>query len=337
MPLLSIIIPVYNVENYLEECLNSILDQGFSDYEVILVNDASTDSSAIICNHYSKKYSNFKVIHLEVNSLLGAARNIGLKNAKGYYVHFCDADDYYISDSLKSVAEELNNNATDIIIGHFTCKPEKGAFVCSDMNLNFKNHKSIYSSELLQHYICNENFMGTAWRFIVKREFLLKNKIYFVEGYFAEDEEWFPKILCSTNKFYEIKKPFYCYRPSKIGSITSQKTYLHSKSQLKAIINLLKFLSEKKLKNIEKEFIYSRVHHLLGIFSTRCDTFNEEQIKDLVSIIDINIKELNSIEEIYLKEIFLKFIIEYGSYKGICLYKEYIIKETLEKVSGNRI
>ncbi|AVP64060.1 glycosyltransferase family 2 protein [Clostridium botulinum] len=334
MPLLSIIIPVYNVENYLEECLNSILDQGFSDYEVILVNDASTDSSGIICNHYSKKYSNFKVIHLEANSLLGAARNIGLKNAKGYYVHFCDADDYYISDSLKSVAEELNNNATDIIIGHFTCKPEKGAFVCSDMNLNFKNHKSIYSSELLQHYICNENFMGTAWRFIVKREFLLKNKIYFVEGYFAEDEEWFPKILCSTNKFYEIKKPFYCYRSRKIGSITSQKTYLHSKSQLKAIINLLKFLSEKKLKNIEKEFIYSRVHHLLGIFSTRCDTFNEEQIKDLVSIIDINIKELNSIEEIYLKEIFLKFIIEYGSYKGICLYKEYIIKETLEKVSG---
>lgn len=329
MPLLSIVIPVYNVEDYLEECLNSILKQDFNDYEVILVDDGSEDRSGHICDEYAKKYSNFKVFHLQNNSLLGAARNVGLKNANGKYVHFCDADDYYISDSLKFVAKELKNNSSDVIIGHFICKPEKGAFVCNDMKFNFENPKNIKLYEFIPYYLNDEIIIGIACRFIIKRQFLLQNKLYFIEGYFAEDAEWVPRMLCSTNNLYEIERAFYCYRPRKSGSISSKKTYLHSKSYLKVVINLIKFSNEKGYNDIKKDFIYSQVHNLLGLFHTLCDTLNKNQIKELAEIIDIDINKINN-----TKEDLFDFINKYGSYNGLCLYRSYVIDKTLEKVYG---
>src|SRR5690606_22590995 len=100
MPKVSVIIPVYNTENYLRECLDSILAQTFTDFEVLLINDGSTDSSGKICDEYAEKDSRIKVFHKE-NGGVSSARNLGLDNAKGEWICFVDSDDEILQDALQ--------------------------------------------------------------------------------------------------------------------------------------------------------------------------------------------------------------------------------------------
>lgn len=118
---LSIVVPVYNVETYLKRCLESILACKLTDYEVILVNDGSTDNSFNICLDFEKRYSEIKVIN-QKNGGLSNARNSGLKEAKGTYIAFIDSDDYIISENFSRVIEKLKNirkKSIDIVVSDF--------------------------------------------------------------------------------------------------------------------------------------------------------------------------------------------------------------------------
>lgn len=334
MPLLSIVIPVYNVENYLDECLLSIINQDFIDYEIILVNNASKDTSGEICDNYALMYPNIKVIHLDENALPGGARNIGLQHATGQYVHFCDSDDYYVADSFSRVAGILNASSPTVMIGQFTCIPEKGAFFSNDVPLDREVFKQNEVDHIASYLFNIPNILATPWRVISKRDFLVSQKLTFVEGYFAEDEEWIPKVLCSTDSFALCSEPFYCYRPRAIGSYTSTKTYLHSKSQLAVAMNLLRFLFEKKYEGVRKNFIYTRVKFLLGLFTTRCDSFNKQQMHELASIIENNKNIFSIFEEILEPNDLFDFVSRYGSYMGLNLYRTFVVENTLELVFG---
>lgn len=332
VPLLSIVIPVYNIERYIDECICSILNQDFTDYEIILVNDASTDNSGAICDSYALKYSNIKVIHLEVNSLLGAARNVGLNHATGQYIHFCDGDDYYFEGSLTKIGNALKATFPTVLVGQFICVPEKGAFVCKDQPLDPQVFEKGEKACIIEYLLRRKNLLHSACRVISKREFLISQQLTFLEGYYAEDEEWFPKVMCSADSFALLSDPFYCYRPRASGSITSRKTYLHSKSQLKASISLLHFLYEKKYTDYRREYILSRVRFLLGLFATRCGLFSSEQLHELATMIECNIEPFKTIMEIPETHTLYDFISRYGSYMGLCLYKTYIMEKTLEIV-----
>ncbi|HDK7167355.1 glycosyltransferase family 2 protein [Clostridium sp.] len=336
MPLLSIVIPVYNVQNYLEQCLNSILDQDFKDYEVILVDNASTDKSGGICDNYALEYENIKVVHLYKNCLPAGARNIGLKNAMGKYVHFCDSDDYYTKNSFSYISNTINETFPDVIVGKFICKPEKGAFHFNDVNYNIRIFKEMNTDAIVGHLLNFSDSICTVWRFIANRKFLIKNKITFLEGYNCEDEEWVPKLICTANTFSLIEEPFYCYRPRKSGSITSTKTYMNSsRSQLATAISLLKFLKEKNCIGIRKKYIMSRVKFLIGLFATRCDTFIRSEMIELAKIIEDNMEYFNCLKEISKTGEFFDFVNRYGSCIGLSLYRTYIIEKTVEKVYGN--
>lgn len=335
MPLLSIIIPVYNLENYLEDCLNSIINQNFYDYEVILVDDVSTDESGNICNRYAEKYFDFKVIHLKTKGLPAGARNIGIQNASGKYVHFCDGDDYYLNNSFDLIRDNLIKNKPDVLIGQFICKPEKGAFYCEDVLLKRNIFIENNTEKILQYFLSLNNLTYTPWRFILNREFIIKNNLYFLEGYHVEDEEWFPKVICTANNFSLLAKPFYCYRPRLNGSITSQKTYLHTKAHIVISLRLLNFLYNKRYEYIKKHYIMLRVKFLIGLFSTRCDTLHKNQIKELAQIIDKNIKYFNLLKEISQRGDLFDFVNRYGSCVGLSLYRTYIIEKTIEKIYGN--
>ena len=114
---LSIIVPVYNAEEYLDRCLVSIIEQGFSSYEVILVDDGSTDSSSLICDRYSEGDARFRTIHKK-NGGVSSARNAGLDLAKGEYVMFVDSDDALLPDSLEAMFENVTNE--DLAVGGYT-------------------------------------------------------------------------------------------------------------------------------------------------------------------------------------------------------------------------
>jgi len=118
MDLISIIVPVYNIEEYLERCIESLLAQTYSNIEIILVNDGSDDLSGLLCDEYSKKYSNVSVIHKE-NGGLGYARNSGLEKANGKFVKFVDGDDYLAKDRIDNMYKEINKTGSDTCLaGH---------------------------------------------------------------------------------------------------------------------------------------------------------------------------------------------------------------------------
>lgn len=146
----SIVVPVYNVEKYLKKCLDSIFEQQFEDYEVIAVDDGSTDKSNNILNEYIQKSTKLKVIHQE-NKGLGGARNTGIENARGEYLVFLDSDDYIDSKMLMVLNDYLEKYNLDIL-----------AFDCSkvDENYNFMekvsydNFKNKYSSLSKKNFLC---------------------------------------------------------------------------------------------------------------------------------------------------------------------------------------
>ena len=113
--LLSVIVPVYNVNNYLERCINSILEQNYQNMEIILVDDGSTDGSSIICDNYSKRYENIKVIHKQ-NGGLSSARNTGIDNCSGRYISFIDSDDWIDKEMFSEMIAQLEADNSDIVI-----------------------------------------------------------------------------------------------------------------------------------------------------------------------------------------------------------------------------
>ena len=200
-PLVSIIVPVFNVEKYLEECLDSILNQTYENIEVILVDDGSTDSSGKICDEYLKKDSKIKVFH-KTNGGLSDARNYGVENSNGEYIIFVDSDDYLSKYTLEFSIKEIKDAAADILV--FAIKREKE----EKEILEYK--KNIFNRE--EGII--ELFKGNLYRFsacgkIYKTNIVKKYK--FPEGKIHEDQATTYKYFLDANKIAYIVYVGYIY------------------------------------------------------------------------------------------------------------------------------
>lgn len=201
----SIIVPVYNVEKYLDECLNSILNQSFKDYEVIVVNDGSTDNSYEILKKYKK---NEKInIYTQNNHGLSYTRNVGVKKAKGDYLVFIDSDDYIEKDYLLKISKVID------------LKPEviKNEFTILDSDLHrIDNYICDITSaqSVLKDLINRKITFEPACMYVVNREFWKLNNFEFSIGRYHEDFGLIPLILLKTNKFISIDNSGYIYRQS---------------------------------------------------------------------------------------------------------------------------
>ena len=195
----SIIIPVYNVEGYLRQCLDSILCQSYSNFEIVLVNDGSIDSSLEICLEYQEKSAHVKLINKE-NEGVSTARNIGLLRAKGDYIIFTDGDDFWIG---KQVLEELNNliqeSDPDLIIH------EETRFF-TDKDLIYKNNQRFilnksgkFEDEVL-NLVYYDLFAASPWDKVIKKSVLIDNKLFFPVGKKSED---ISLIINNKAKVYE--------------------------------------------------------------------------------------------------------------------------------------
>jgi glycosyltransferase involved in cell wall biosynthesis len=199
---ISIIIPVFNVEHYIKESLNSIIKQsiGFENLEVIMVNDGSTDKSGEIIDQFASKYDNFKAIHLPENSgTAGKPRNIGIKFASSKYLMFLDPDDYYTDDACELLYNKIIEEKADIISGKYD-------ILKSDqiIEINFKN-KGFENSDIINVKNIDEcenllKLPPSVWTKIFKHEFIQKNKIMFPEGIPGEDLVFFIESMLRARK-----------------------------------------------------------------------------------------------------------------------------------------
>lgn len=203
MPKFSIIIPVYNTEKYLDKCLSSVFNQSFSDYEVIVVNDGSTDDSYKIIEEYEKKFSNLKNFVKE-NGGLSSARNYGVANACGEYILFLDSDDYYESDLLYV----LNSNLNECDVVRFGVQDvfDDGRVVrYNDTVFNKTNGIDAFN------YICRFHYVEIACAYCFKREFWNKNGFKFLDGAYHEDFGLIPLVLIKSGSSCSVDYIGYNY------------------------------------------------------------------------------------------------------------------------------
>ena len=214
MELISVIIPVYNVEKYLIKCIESVIHQTYKNLEIILIDDGSTDSSGHICDEYAKSDSRIIAIHREIGGL-SAARNTGIEKANGEYILFVDSDDYIDCGMIEFLVSLAKENNTNMSVCGFNYTDGNDKIWCQE-NLSFSC--SILTCEEYWEYFYSDTrvFYVTMWAKLFRRT--LWNEIRFPEGKLHEDEFVIHSIIEQCDNISVSKKPFYFYvqRPKSI-------------------------------------------------------------------------------------------------------------------------
>lgn len=248
----SVIVPVYNVEKYLRKCLDSLVNQTIDDYEVILVNDGSKDSSQEIINEYKNTYSCIKSFEKE-NGGMSSARNMGLKHAKGEYISFVDSDDYVELDFLSKMYDKAKEEDSDVVIcDYYALNEEEKRYMKCHMN---------FSSDLKKEYLLSPPMV---WSKMIKREIM--EKIKFTEGIFYEDLDICMRLHSLINKVSFVDEPLYNYYLQHSGSVMTQKAFNIHLLDIFTVLEDTKKLLEKKYFP-EVEYIY--ITHLLRTTTLR--------------------------------------------------------------------
>lgn len=291
---LSIVVPIYNVEKYLEECLETLYQLNLKK-EIILVNDESRDDSMLIIKKYKIKYPNETIVIDQKNKGLSGARNSGLKIAKGEYVAFIDSDDFINSYEYEEFFLKNKNKKLDIIIGNYQ-KYKEGKYLKSckrDVNLN--NLGIITGKEFFKKSIQLNSFQEEVWDDIYNKNFLIKNRLIFKERLLHEDTLFFIQALSKAKRVEFFNTPIYNYRQRE-NSIMTTMTSKNSVHKLFIIEELLKLQKE------ENDSIENLNKYLINILWSVFRFENKTNFKILLKI--IRKKQKYSVKE-YLKILIL--------------------------------
>lgn len=308
---ISIIVPVYNVEQYLEECLNSLINQTLIGIEIIIVNDGSTDNSTFIINKYKNKYKNIKVIN-QKNSGLSEARNTGIKNSTGKYLAFVDSDDYVDVDMFEKLYNKAEKFQCNMIICDMMLYWNK--IKMKPYNNLKQDQKNIYELEDLYKILLDKELNCQVMNKIYRRDIWIKNNITFEKGRYYEDIYPSFKLINIFKRAMFINSPMYKYRMRQ-GSITA------SSSQKKILDYIYAFSKARKCaqhffsveKNVYKYFMSFDVNYgLYGLHLAKFMKNNAEMINLIKERINLN---YNIISVICNKRINVKSKIKFLFFK----------------------
>ena len=290
-PLFSIIVPIYDVEHYLIQCIESVLAQDYSNYELILVDDGSPDNSIDICTKYAKQYSNIVFIH-KINGGLSDARNAGIKLARGEYLMFLDSDDYWEGTSILSDLEKIiTENNPDVIFNYL---------------------KSVYPDKIVNHYIKRDKltgsfqedfqdlyqdgiYLGFAWTKVIKKEIILKNNLLFIKGRNFEDIPWSFSLVKHIKDYAIYQNCFYMYRRERKGSISSVVTAKNQVSLFQNLSDVITEIENMKLHNDLLPGLKKYVDDIYGYVMKCYNLLSEDEKIDFLSLKLKYEKELNDL------------------------------------------
>lgn len=256
---LSIVIPVYNVEEYIEECLDSILplENTKYEYEIIIINDGSPDNSRELIIPYLKCFKNIQLVDKE-NGGLSSARNLGISLAKGDYILFVDSDDCIFAEELLKMLDIIAVNNVDIL---------RGEYIRSDGNSSpFTHLRTPYASKILDiqslytHVLYGENY---TWLFIFRRDYILKNNLRYTDELYYEDADFVRKLLMKSGSVMYCNIPFYYYRINP-ESITLNVSYKHINDLIFIIDQYCRII--ESLDNRQTEFYIALKRHVTSLY-----------------------------------------------------------------------
>ena len=254
-PKISVIIPVYNVEKYLRQCLESIIEQTFRDFEVVLIDDGSKDSSGLICEEYTIKDSRFKTIHKE-NGGVSSARNEGIKASQGEWLYFCDSDDVVNKDGLRIFFENISKEKDiDLVVASFDIVKDNKIQQKSRIQEDVYFQPVDYAKILFTSY--NREYQGYLWCKLFKAEIIKRNNLFFdTKVFYNEDRLFITEYLTKTerNVLY-TPMPVYKYLIRETGAMNSFDTKLGYKkyqTDLEAFCKIKKYALIWEKKGISK-------------------------------------------------------------------------------------
>ena len=281
MEKISIIVPVYNVEVYLRECIDSILKQTYTNLEIILVNDGSTDSSLDICKEYKKKHKNIMIVDKK-NGGVSDARNAGLDVATGEYIMFSDPDDFYAPNSCEVLYNAIKKTGVEFVSANF-------AFTNND-GTPWK--KPMFSDKFQETEITIEDYQKSfyllncgVWNKIFRREFIEKNKMRFEIGLPSEDDIFITYAFMKAKKAYYIKDIVYFYRQRDIKKGNLSISYNCSIDYFNGINKTYKIVYKNFKNNKQMDFYRyyyaKRISYILYKFIDSTVLTDKEKIKVL--------------------------------------------------------
>nr|WP_279079399.1 glycosyltransferase family 2 protein [Catenibacterium mitsuokai] len=316
---ISVVVPVYNVEPYLKECLESITNQTYRDLEIILIDDGSTDKSGDICDEYGKKDDRIIVIH-QSNHGSASAKNAGLRKSSGEYLAFVDSDDFLQEDAYEFMVKQLEEYCADIIQGCFRKVYKK---FYRDVN-KIVEMQILDASEFLELFT-KDWTCGLLWDKLYKRDIF--KDIYFKEGHKIDDEFFTYKGVINSKKIIRVPHYIYNYR-QRISSVMFSKD-----SQLKIISDSLEYLSIRR-EEVTKSFpqlkkAYDEHYLNMLIILSKNEYINAEHIKEIRQHIKKYFRENDKLKispGLYIELIKLQF------YPSKCLLRNIKIdKSDVEK------
>lgn len=247
-PKISVLIPVYNVEPFLKRCLDSVVNQTFADYEVVLVDDGSSDGSGQICDEYAHKYAFVKVYH-NPNQGISATREFALQCASGEYIQFVDSDDWIELDMLEVMYKKALEENADVV------------------GCNFFEEYEGYNREIDVAYESKEQFLravvgdqwGVVWKLLIRKDIVILNDVHFppkING--GEDYVFVVQILFFARSVTSVREAFYHYNRINAGSTISNPSYTKIKEQIEATNIVDRLLIEWNLESLYLNEILQR-------------------------------------------------------------------------------
>lgn len=268
MKKVSVIIPVYNVENYLRKCLNSLVNQTLKDIEIIVVNDGTLDNSQEIINEYVKKYPKKVVSIIQENGGQGAARNTGLLHAKGEYIGYVDSDDYVEENMYEELYKKAKEEDSDIVI-------------CGN-NVVKENYEFLSKEDVDKEFLLGKM---AVWNKIYKKNIIVDNKIQFRSKVWYEDLDFTMKVYFSSKKISYVDKPLYNYLLRE-GSTMNNNNIKRNLELIEAFDSLIDYCKDKKIYNKAKDEIEFLCIYHMYIFATTRVLNTNNKYKDKIEIIN---------------------------------------------------
>lgn len=248
----SIIIPVYNVENYIEDCLLSVINQSYNNIECIFVDDCTKDDSIDIINKRLAEYKGpikFKIISHKENMGLSAARNTGIRNSKGDYLFFLDSDDEITSDAISNLVKLSNSGKVDCVVGNVGVYGESSQVQLKTQLLSSTLSILESTNEILKSYYNNEWYV-MAWNKLINKDFLIYSNLFFPEGLLHEDQYWSYKLALSARNMSFCCDITYIYK-IRGNSITGKI----KEKNINSLIEII--LKNQKLAMINNSYRYA--------------------------------------------------------------------------------
>ncbi|MBQ4104712.1 MAG: glycosyltransferase [Clostridia bacterium] len=280
MKTISVVVPVYNVENYLERCILSIINQTYQNLEIILVDDGSTDNSGAICDKLALKDPRIKVIHKE-NGGLSDARNAGIKEASGKYIGFVDSDDHIAPLMYEKLLSTLEENGADISICNYvyvhetTNEEDEEMSSLSPIKNELLTKREAF--EKINAYSNGYSFYVTAWNKLYKKE--LFSDLSFAKGKLHEDEFIVHRLFEKCEKIAVCDDVLYFYIIRK-GSIMNSKVSEKSLDAIDAIMDRYYFYLEKNEKSLAKKQLKAAFWASVNILQRLDESINKRKVND---------------------------------------------------------